>query len=442
MKPTQPGGPGAISAGDSYLPQHGNGGYRITRYELDLGYRVAANRLTGRVLISAFATQTLTRFSLDLANLTVSKVLVNGRRAAKFVVRGRKLNITPEQPIPIGTALLVDIAYSGNPGPLRGPWGDVGWEELADGVLVAGQPNGAPSWFPCNDHPGEKASYQFTVTTDSPYLVVANGTLVRRQVRAAQTTWVFDQPEPMATYLATLHIGQYEMLDFAKTPVRQRVAVPPRLRNLARIDLGRQAEMMVAFQTMFGPYPFGQYTVVVTDDNLEIPLEAQGLSVFGANFLDGRRGQERLVAHELAHQWFGNSLTVAGWRHIWLNEGFACYAEWLWSEASGGATAAVHATRAWNRLAALPQNLVISDPGPALMFDDRLYKRGALTLHALRGLVGDIVFFTLVREWVAVHRHGSVTTAEFVELAARHSAAPVRELLSRWLDQPGLPPLV
>ena len=98
--------------------------------------------------------------------------------------------------------------------------------------------------------------------------------------------------------------------------------------------------MIALFEGLFGPYPFDAYTVVVTDDDLEIPLEAQGLSVFGANHMDGRRGSERLVAHELAHQWFGNSLTVGLWRDIWLHEGFACYAEWLWSEASGGRTAA------------------------------------------------------------------------------------------------------
>ena len=109
--------------------------------------------------------------------------------------------------------------------------------------------------------------------------------------------------------------------------------VPPRLLAAAEHDLARQPAMMALFEEQFGPYPFAAgYTVVVTDDDLEIPLEAQGLSVFGANHMDGRRGSERLVAHELAHQWFGNSLTVGRWRDIWLHEGFACYAEWLWSE--------------------------------------------------------------------------------------------------------------
>ena len=136
----------------------------------------------------------------------------------------------------------------------------------------------------------------------------------------------------MAPYLATLQIGRYQRLRAR----HRRLLVPPRLLAAAEHDLARQPEMMALFEERFGPYPFAAgYTVVVTDDDLEIPLEAQGLSVFGANHMDGRRGSERLVAHELAHQWFGNSLTVGRWRDIWLHEGFACYAEWLWSERVG-----------------------------------------------------------------------------------------------------------
>lgn len=121
--------------------------------------------------------------------------------------------------------------------------------------------------------------------------------------------------------------------------VPQRAAVPPRLRRPFEHDFGRQGRMMEVLQRLFGPYPFGEYQIVVTDDDLDDPIEAQGMSIFGANHVDGRRTYERLVVHELAHQWFGNSLTVADWRHIWLNEGFATYAEWLWSEESGGESA-------------------------------------------------------------------------------------------------------
>ncbi len=199
--------------------------------------------------------------------------------------------------------------------------------------------------------------------------------------------------------------------------------------------------MTALFEDRFGPYPFGGYTVVVTDDNLEIPLEAQGLSVFGANHLDGRRGSERLVAHELAHQWFGNSLTAGRWRDIWLHEGFACYAEWLWSQESGGRSADEQARAAHTRLAALPQDLLVGDPGPDAMFDDRLYKRGALTLHALRRTVGDEAFFTLLRTWVARHRHGTVSTADFLACASHVTGHDLGPLLDAWLHRLPLPDL-
>jgi aminopeptidase len=167
------------------------------------------------------------------------------------------------------------------------------------------------------------------------------------------------------------------------------------------------------------------------------------MSIFGSNHVDGRRGAERLVAHELAHQWFGNSLTPSTWQDIWLNEGFACYAEWLWSEESGGPTAAQHVSKAYSRLTGLAQDLVLSDPGPELMFDDRLYKRGAITLHVLRQQLGDDAFFDLLRTWTRTNRHGSVTTDAFIALAQTFSPDPdaTLALFAVWLDAGELPDL-
>jgi aminopeptidase N len=425
---------------DPYLPRHGNDGYRVGHYDLELDYRLATNRLAGRAVLTMVATRPLPRFSLDLATgMRVDKLAVDGQRTAKFAQRDRKLHVTPSRPIPEGAEFTVRVRYAGTPRPVTGPWGEVGWEELADGVIVASQPNGAPSWFPCNDHPADKAGYRFTVTTDSPYRVVANGALTDRRPRAGRTTWVYEQSEPMASYLATIQIGRYEIVPLDGRSVWQLAALPDRLRAAAGVDLARQPRMMELFARLFGDYPFTGYTVVVTDDELEIPVEAQGLSVFGANHIDGRRGAERLVAHELAHQWFGNSLTVAAWRDIWLNEGFACYAEWLWSEESGGPSADRHAADTWRRLSALPQDLIVADPGAESMFDDRVYKRGALTLHAVRGELGDAVFFGLLRDWTDRYRHATVSTEQFVELAERHAGRPLAELFTAWLHRAELP---
>jgi len=243
----------------------------------------------------------------------------------------------------------------------------------------------------------------------------------------------------MATYLATVQIGRYERRTLAGSPVPVRLFAPPQLQSTAAADFARQSAMLRVFADLFGPYPFDEYTVIVTPDDLEMPLEAQGLAIFGANHIDGMLGLERLVAHELAHQWFGNSLTLSRWSDIWLHEGFACYAEWLWSERSGGKPADVLARRHHRRLAGAPQDLLLADPGPAAMFDDRVYKRGALALHALRLTLGDDTFFAMIRDWASENRCGTVSTKIFEDHAARYGRT--RALLQRWLHKTPLPAL-
>jgi aminopeptidase N len=428
---------------DPYLPHAGNFGYRVSRYELDLEYKVAINRLAGAATITAVTLASLRTFTLDLsAALTVSKVSVNGRRPAAFRSSGGKLHITLSSSLPAGAAMEIAIRYSGTPRPVRSLWGEVGFEELTEGVLVAGQPNGAPSWFPCDDHPSSKASYSIVITTENPYYAIANGELTSRRTRAAMTTWTYELVEPTSTYLITLQIGVYEHHRLQKGPVPIHAAVPARLKRTFEHDFGRQPEMMKLFVKRFGPYPLSTgYTVVVTDDDLEIPLEAQGLSIFGANHCDGERGSERLIAHELAHQWFGNSVTARRWRDIWLHEGFACYAEWLWSEESGGQTADEWAHHYHQKLVDSPQDLLLSDPGARDMFDDRVYKRGALLLHVLRGAIGDRNFFALLRDWTERHRHSTAVTDDFTGLAANYADVSLRPLWDAWLYSTDVPPL-
>lgn len=434
----------------AYLPDSGNDGYRTHSYDLELTYRVATNRLDGTATIRGTATTDLGRIVFDLARLRASKVRVDGAKVARFTQSASKLVITPSSPVPAGADFVVVVDYAGTPAPRNSTWGTVGWEELTDGVIVAAQPSGAPTWFPCNDDPADKASYQIRITTEQSYTVVCNGTLVGQTTRSGRTTWEYRQEQPTSTYLATVQIGRYETVPVTLGDVPGSLVGPPALRSRIAHDFGELPQMMACFVAAFGPYPFDSYTVVVTEDDLEIPLEAQGLAIFGANHADGRYGAERLVAHELAHQWFGNSVGLATWQDIWLNEGFACYSEWLWSEASGKTTAARLASETRARLSRLPQDLVIGDPGPDSMFDDRVYKRGALTLQALRVTLGDEVFFDLLRRWTARHRHGVATTGDFVALAVECAAAEgsgsvtsdaLRALFDAWLVRRPLPAL-
>jgi aminopeptidase N len=429
-----------------YVPGHGDRRYAVEHYDLELDYRVTTNRLAGSATLTVRALQPLTELTLDLHGLHVAKVSVDGRPPARHTHRGSHLVVRLREQRPAGSRLELRIGYAGKPGPAPGAYGGAGWEELTDGVLVGSQPYGAPSWFPCNDRLDDKASYRVALSTAAAYHVVGNGALVGRRSRSGVTTWIYDQPEPTSSYLVSVHIGRYSVTDLgtveaagAKVPVQ--IVHPPRLRVGAGTAFANQGQMVTTFAELFGPYPFGSYRAVVTDDPLEIPLEAQGLSSFGANHVVAGWQNERLIAHELAHQWFGNSLTAADWRDIWLHEGFACYSEWLWSQASGGPSVDDHAHDHHARLAALPQDLVVGDPGPRLMFDDRVYKRGALTLHALRGVVGDEAFFDLLRSWTAEHAHGLVTTNAFWAHAQPFTQAPLADLAEKWLFSRRLPKL-
>ena len=324
------------------------------------------------------------------------------------------------------------------PGIIRTTWGEIGWEETESGSLVASQPNGAPSWFPCDDTPSEKALYDIIITADDPFIVVSNGDLVSRRAGGSTTRWHYRTREPMATYLATVQVGEFSNFDLGPST---RAWAPAALRERVLNEFAQQQEMVDFFSSLYGPYPFADYQVVITEDELEIPLEAQGLSIFGSNHIKGDHAFERLIAHELSHQWFGNSVGLGEWKDIWLNEGFACYSEWLWGEHKGETTAREAARSHYNVLGRKAQNLTVSDPGARDMFDDRVYKRGALTVHAIHRLLGD-AFFTTLRSYLTEHQHSVVEPSMLLDdfRAAAPDAALFDATVDAWLNQKVLPP--
>ncbi len=428
---------------DDYAPQSGDPTFDVESYDLHLNYRVRTNRLEGRAVINAVAAVRTHSIVLDLIGLRATRVRVDGERRTVFQQGPRKLRVSPGRTLEPGEAFSIEVVYAGAPRPRRSRWGTIGWEELEDGVLVASQPIGAPTWFPCNDRPDDRARYRISVTTEAAYTVAATGRPIDVSPSGTTATWRFETEVPMATHLAAVHIGPYrELLISAPAgpdgPIG-RILHPAALGAVARRTFRDVPRIIAVFEEVFGPYPQDDCTIVLTPDDLEIPLEAQGMAVFGANHTGA--DSQRLIPHELAHQWFGNSVGVARWHDIWLNEGFACFAEWLWSERSGGPTIAEHADHHYAALRMLPQNLVLSDPGPDRMFDDRVYKRGALVLEALRRTVGDALFSVFLREWAAQHRHGLVTTSDFRACVASVTGSSHEALLTAWLDVPPLPAL-
>jgi len=423
---------------DDYTPGFGDARFRTRHYDLEIDYKVSNNRFSARAEIAITARTDATSVAFDLIGLRASRVRVGGERVARFAQRGGRLEIPLPEPVSDGDEIDIGIEYAGSPRPRRSRWGTLGWEELEDGATVASEPTGASTWFPCNDHPRDKATYRIRITTDALYDVVA-GERVANAARGGRRSWEFQLVEPTASYLVPMQIGRYTVSNVDLDGVRGELHYPPSIAARVRADLAPLPDMVRAFHTAFGPYPFASYQVVVTEDDLEIPLEMQGGAVFGANLIDGEGTFDRLIAHELAHQWFGNSVGIATWRDIWLNEGPACYAEWLWSEASGDDSAHALALAHRAQLAEEKQNICIADPGPDLMFDDRLYKRGALALHAVRLTVGDDDFFRILREWCERFAGRTAHTSDFIALVEEIAGRDLGGLFDAWLAELELP---
>ncbi|RYB96039.1 M1 family peptidase [Nocardioides glacieisoli] len=420
-----------------YIPGHGDESFDVTHYSLGLAYKLVNNRLDGEAVLSCVSRSDGTSVTLDLAGLRVARVFLDGK-PARFSHRGSRLTVSGA--FAAGQEFELRVSYGGSPSTLKARHLDpAGWEELTDGVIVAAQPHGAPTWFPCNDRPSDKATYAVTMTAPNDYYVAMCGTLAGTRRRGSVTEWTWEMNHPMASYLATVQIGRYEVRALSEHVT---VIAPTDLKGEEyHASFGQQPLMLDYFESVFGSYPFDHYTAVVTDDPLEIPLESQSLSTFGRNFASSDWGAVRLVAHEMAHQWFGNAVTLTSWSDIWLHEGFACYAEWLWSEESGRASADEQAENHYGKLADLDQDLLLIDPGPALMFDDRVYKRGALTLHALRRVVGDRTFFDILQTWVTRYTGRNVTTSDFEAVAAEVSGQRLDDLFDAWLRSLELPDL-
>jgi aminopeptidase N len=442
--------PGAAGAGDPYFPRAGNGGYDVGHYDLAVRYQPRLGRLHGRATISATATQDLSRFDLDLSGLSVSWVLVDGR-AATWSRSGGELVVTPPAGLTRGSEFTTVVRYAGV--PKRLPDGS-GFVRTRDGAVVAGQPQVAATWFPVNDHPVDKASYTFRVTVPRALQTVANGVLTRRLVRGDWATWTWRATEPMASYLATASIGRFHLHSYRHDGIRLLDAIDPVLfrtagsapsyGSVAQASFARQGRIIDFLARCFGPYPFGAAGGVVDDARLGFALENQTRPVYDKGFFTDRFEGDTVVVHELAHQWFGDSLAVRRWRDIFLNEGFAQYAEWMWSEHRGLETAQEIFAESYRGIPARDPfwDVRIGDPGADHLFDEAVYLRGAMTLHELRVTVGDATFFRILRRWAATRAGGNVTVPELVDLAETLSGRPLDDLFQRWLFTSGRPRLV
>lgn len=436
--PAPASGVGAPGAGDRLFPLAGNGGYDVTHYALGLDYDPGSGRLRGTAVITATAAQPLSRFDLDLSGLTVTRVTVAGH-TARTSRSGAELTVKPATALRAGARFETTVAYEGVPGTLTDPDGShEGWFRTDDGALALGEPVGSMAWFPGNDHPSDKAAYDITVTVPDGLTAVSNGELVSRRAAAGRTAFHWRSAEPMATYLATVAIGHFDVTRSAPPggpPLY--VAVDPRSNDPETAAALRRIPEILHWESgLFGPYPFSSAGAIVDHlptGRVDYALETQTRPVFPGDNPEGAPAAPLdTLVHELSHQWFGDSVTPGRWQDMWLNEGFATYAEWLWKEREGGPSVDQSAAKAFADPA------VHAFPPAAPPSADRIsaapvYGGGALVLYELRKTLGPAAFATLLRTWPAAHRHGTATTPDFTAFAARLTPHDLTPLFTTWL---------
>jgi aminopeptidase N len=434
-------GPGADGIGDSYYPKAGNGGYDVASYDLDLRYDPASGRLSGKALITATATAGLTQFDLDFRALTVDSITIDGV-AATSKRSGDELVVTPVEPITQGSKFVTAISYAGVPQSYPDPeLGQVGFFQTADGEVAVGEPEVAASWYPVNDHPRDKATYTVKIAAPDGLIAMSNGVLEGKQSAAGWTTWSWAEAKPMASYLATLVIGHYRVQQTTHDGRPVFLAVATSLDPQIDTELARTPEIVDFLASKFGPYPFdAEGGIVVADRRIRFALENQTRPIYDSSFFQPNRDDSWVIVHELAHQWYGDSVSLDQWREMWLNEGFATYAEWLWSEKNGIRTP----QQAFDALYAQADSPIWKippgNPSKADLFSKSVYDRGGMTLQALRMTVGDDAFFRILKDWAQQKQYGNATSAEFIALAEQVSGKQLRQLFQDWLYGTVRPP--
>lgn len=441
---------GAAGMGDPYFRLDGNGGYDVGHYSVTL--QVGDDRhpvqgagvdpIRGTAVMDATATQRLTRFNLDLAGLTVDSVTVGGTPATWWRTR-RELTIVPSEPLAKGAPFRTVVAYHGTPVQVTTPDGmSNGWFSTRDGATNVGEPPSAQTWFPVNEHPSDKALLDVSVRVPEGLSAISNGLLTSQRTAGGWTTWTWRSTHPMASYLVLLSIGDFDVRTSrtaAGLPIID--AVDPALHGAADAALARQAEVIGTLEEALGPYPLEAAGAVVDQLSTGYALETQTRPFYSQYFFTGSRDDAYVLAHELAHQWFGDSVTLSSWQDIWLNESFGTYAEWLWAEHEGAFTPADVMSFFMTDVPPVDSlwALDISDPGPRDLFAPAVYVRGGLVLEALRETIGDADFLTVVRQWARANADGNVTTRQFVDLAEKVSRRDLSSLFDAWLFTPGQP---
>ncbi len=424
--------------GDELFPELGATGIDVRHYDVSLSYDPEADSIAGTVAVDLTATAPLEQLLLDAVGLKITGVTVDGVES-EYTVEGAELVVQPAAPLASGAEARVEVRYAARPNAGGGAVGiPNGWFHTEGGSYVLNEPDGARTWMPCNDHPADKATFTFNLTVPAGMTAVANGALAEHRTEAAGEVWVWQQTEPMATYLIQVLTGQYtieESVTASGLPLLS-VAVEGEEGSLAAYTEVTEQQILF-FEEYFGPYPLDRYGIAITDSFGGLAMETQGRSLFSREDLGGGLDyiEHLLLSHELAHQWFGDAVTPAAWIDIWLNESFATYAQWMWMEDAGFGAVQESADFALS----MRSSQATGTPQVEELFGFNSYDGGAAVLHALRLTIGDEAFFELLQRWVAENDGTSRTSAEFIALASEVAGQDLADFFQEWLYSPDVP---
>jgi aminopeptidase N len=425
--------------GDTLFPSLGNPGIDVEHYSLTLRYDPARVEIAAVDHLEMAMTEDRETFTLDSAGPIVSAVSVDGV-PADFTAESPELHITPATKLSRGQHVSVDVTYTLLPATVPSPaGGPVGWFSTPGGSYVLNEPEGTHTWMPCDDHPSDKATFRFELTVPTGVTAVANGALIDHTSNVSSDTWIWEEDRPMATYLIQLLTGDYELVDgVGPNGLPLLSAVLHSDRETMQPFLDVIDDQIDFFDDFFGPYPLDRYGIAITDSFPGLAMETMERPMFSrADFSAGRldSGQQLFLSHELTHQWFGDAVSPARWNDIWLNESFATYGEWMWLDHVGLTSIADSASTGLNS----HEPGSTANPSAEDMFQVNSYDGGAAILHALRKTIGDDLFFTLLRTWVADNSGQSRTTEDFVALANKVAGRDLTEFFATWLYADTLP---
>ncbi len=424
---------GAPGLGDPYYPLDGNGGYDVGHYDVSIHYDPPSHQLTGTTRVDATATQPLRMFNLDFDGPDVRMVSVNNLPAAFDRNGEHELTVTPLLPLLPGLPFTVTVDYAGQARNTEG----AGWTYApSGGAFVVGEPHSATTWYPLNDTPLDKATFTLHASVPAEWEVVSNGVRTEDTVTGVERNVTWESHQPVLGYLTTVAIDHYSFLEQRRangTPLISAFA-PNAERN--RDIEQRLSEILDFEEALYGPYPFDTAGGIYVDADLEFSLETQTRPIY-APWTD-----LQTVVHEIAHQWWGDSVSVRQWSDICLNECFASYtADYLWPERMEGkdVDAAYRETIRKYRADQKFWDIPLENPGVGNEFTS-VYYRGPLFLHALRKQLGDDIFFAAVRAFNAAHAYGNASMPEFRTFMQSKSTTDLSGFFDAWLNRTTLPP--